>query len=198
MEHALEAIDARRRKARKAMARDLDGLDLKSLPQMLEVPSLPDPFRAGDLAGTIWNCLEPWLDGAFPGPDLLDREDVPALHALRIRVKRLRYALEVLSGGFQAAPEAQLRHLRALQTALGSHHDRATLEALLSRLHQGLEARGRAVLAAGTQEVLVHVGEERLIAFEQFRALGVGTPRERFGWELRCGLGLSPEGIGTP
>jgi CHAD domain-containing protein len=192
MEFALEAVEARRRKARKAMGLDLAGLSMKSLPQMLLVPSLPDPFRAGDLTGTIWNCLEPWLEGAFPAPELLDQEDVLALHALRIRVKRLRYALEVLGAGFSAAPEAQLKHLRALQTALGSHHDRATLEALLADLHQGLETRGRTVLAAGTREVLVHLGEERMIAFEQFRALAVGTPKEGFTGELRRDLGLEP------
>jgi hypothetical protein len=198
MEHALELIELRRRKARKAMARELDGLNLDHLPQMLLVPSLPDPFRASNLTGTIWDCLAPWLDGAFPGQDLLDQEDVVALHALRIRVKRLRYALEVLGAGFAAPPEGQLKHLKALQTALGSHHDLATLEALLEGLHLGLEARGRAVLAAGTQDVLAHIGEERLIAFEQFRALGVGMPREHFIAGLRSDLGLAPGASAAP
>ena len=72
MEHALEMIELRRRKARKAMARDLDGLNLENLPQLLLVPSLPDPFRSGDLTGTIWDCLAPWLEAAFPGQELLD------------------------------------------------------------------------------------------------------------------------------
>ncbi|MDR3670548.1 MAG: CHAD domain-containing protein [Holophaga sp.] len=198
MEHALEVIERRRRKARRTMARELAGLSLKNLPQMLQVPSLPDPFRAGDLTGTIWNCLEPWLEGAFPGEALLDQEDALAMHALRIRVKRLRYALEVLGPGFPAPPEAQLKHLRALQTALGSHHDRATLEALLDRLHQGLRGRGRAVLAMGIQDVLVHITEERVTAFEQFRALGVGTPKAAFVAELRRDLGLESGGADTP
>jgi hypothetical protein len=198
MEHAQELIEFRRRKARKAMARELDGLNLDNLPQMLLVPSLPDPFRAGDLTGTIWDCLAPWLEGAFPGQELLDQEDALALHALRIRVKRLRYALEVLGAGFATPPEALLRHLRALQTALGSHHDRATLADLLTDLHRGLEARGRAVLAAGVREVLVHLGEERLIAFEQFRALAVGMPGETFTGHLRRDLGLGPEASPAP
>ena len=197
MEHALEAVEASRRKARKTMARELEGLSLKSLPEMLQVPSLPDPFRAGDLIGTLWNCLEPWVEGAFPGPQLLDQEEVLALHALRIRVKRLRYALEILAGGFPAPPERQLKHLRTLQTALGSHHDLATLEALLTGLHQGLVARGRAVLAAGTLEVLDHLGEDRLIAFEQFRALAVGLPKEKFISDLRLDLGLVPVSVET-
>ncbi len=192
MEHALEVIERHRRRARRTMARELAPLSLKHLPQLLMVPSLPDPFRQGDLPGAIWDCLEPWLAGAFPEPQLLDQEDPRALHALRIRVKRLRYALEVLGPGFTTAPEAQLKHLRALQTALGNHHDRATLEALLTDLHRGLAARGRPVLAVGVQDLLVQLGEERLIGFEQFRALAVGTSREAFTGRLRDELFGSP------
>jgi len=194
LEHALEVIDGRRRKARRTMAEELSRLNLKNLPQMLLVPSLPDPFRPGDLPGAVWNCLAPWLEGAFPSEQLLDQEDARALHALRIRVKRLRYALEVLGAGFATAPEGQLKHLRAVQTALGNHHDRATLETLLTGLHQGLEARRRPLLAAGTQDLLIHLGEDRMIAFEQFRALAVGTSKEQFLGSLRSDLGLEPEG----
>ena len=198
MEHALEVIEARRDKARMAMARGLSRLSLKNLPRLLQVPSLPDPFRAGELAGAVWNILEPWLEGAFAAEALLDAEDVQALHALRIRIKRLRYALEVLGPGFPVAPEAQLKHLRALQTALGDHHDRATLEALLAGLHQGLVARDRPLLAAGVLGLLGMVGEERLIAFEHFRALAVGTPKAAFMDGLRRDLGLEPGGIDAP
>ena len=198
LEHLLEAIGHRQRKARRAMAATLEGLCLKHLPRLLQVPSLPDPFRPGDLAGAVWAGLEPWLEGAFPTPDLLDQDDPAALHALRIRIKRLRYALEILAAGFQSPPEAQLRHLRALQTALGDHHDRATLEAFLARLHQGLANRGRTRLAAGAASFLVHLGEERLIAFEQYRALAVGLAREAFLASLRQDLGLAAAGAGAP
>jgi CHAD domain-containing protein len=198
MEHALEAIEAHRRKARKGMERALGRCNLKHLPQLLQVPSLPDPFCTGDLAGTVWSCLEPWLAGALPSALLLDQEDARALHLLRIRVKRLRYALEVLDPGFPVSQETALKHLRALQTALGDHHDRAVLEAQLRDLHRGLELRGRQQLAAGIVELLTLIGEERLIAFEQFRALGVRTSGEAFIVGLRRDLGLEPEGNPTP
>ena len=198
LEHALEVIETRRRKARKAMRGALDRLTLKNLPQLLQVPSLPDPFRTGDLTGSIWGCLEPWLEGAFPSPTLLDQEDAQALHLLRIRIKRLRYALEILDPAFPVAQELPLRRLKALQAALGDHHDRAVLEAQLAELHRGLELRSRPNLAAGTHDLLTHLGEERLIAFEQFRALGVGTPKEKFIVSLRRDLGLEPEGNPIP
>jgi len=197
MEHVLEAIDGHRRRALKTMQKGLDRLNLKSLPHLLQVPSLPDPFRVDDLIGDIWSCLAPWLDGAFPGEALLDTEDVLALHALRIRVKRLRYALEVLAPGFRTAPEAHLRHLRALQTALGEHHDLATLTAQLRDLHQGLEARGRRTLAAGTLDILFHLGEDQAIAFEQFRALAVAAHRPAFIGSLRQELGLEQDADGS-
>ena len=198
MEHALEVVEGRRRKARKAMLRELAGFSLKSLPQLLQVPSLPDPFRIGDLAGSVWGCLEPSLEGAFPAPLLLDQEDARALHLLRIRVKRLRYALEVLDPAFPVPQNHPLGLLKAMQTALGDHHDRAVLEAQLADLHRGLEQRGRPHLAGGTLDLLTHLGEERLIAFEQFRALGVGTPKENFIGSLRRDLGLEPEGNPNP
>jgi CHAD domain-containing protein len=190
MEHLLEVIDGQRARALKAMARDLERIKLKSLPGLLLVPSLPDPFRVADLAGDIWGCLAPWLEGTFAPQGLLDQEDVPALHALRVRIKRLRYALEVLAPGFDAAPEAELKHLRQLQTALGDHHDLVTLTDLLEALLQGLEARDRPILAAGTREILAHLQEERAIAFEQFRALALAADREGFIAGLQGRLGL--------
>lgn len=194
LEHALERIERQRRRARRTMSLELERLELKHLPQLLLVPSLPDPFRLGDLPGAVWNCLEPWLEGAFPSPPLLDQEDPWALHALRIRVKRLRYALEVLAPGFATAPEAQLKHLHAVQTALGNHHDRASLEDLLGKLYRGLVERQRPILAAGTQDLLGHLAEDRLIAFEHFRALAVGQPKQGVIDSLRHDLGLAPEG----
>ena len=193
MEHVLEVIEGHRRRALKAMEKGLARLNLKSLPHLLLVPSLPDPFRVDDLTGDIWSCLAPWLDGAFPAEALLDTEEVPALHALRIRVKRLRYALEVLAPGFHTAPEAQLRHLRALQTALGDHHDLATLTGQLRDLHLGLAARGRRTLAAGTLDILCHLAEDQAIAFEQFRALALAAHKPAFIAGLRQDLGLEQE-----
>ena len=195
LEHALEALLEQRRRAAKATGKALAVLPLKRLPQLLEVPNLPNPFEGGGLAEGIRACLEPRLEQAFrPLAGLLDQEDIPALHALRIRLKRLRYALEVLGGGFQTAPEGAIRRLKALQTALGDHHDRATLEDFLRGLLEGLEGRGRLTLATGTGQLLTALGEERLCAFEQFRALALGADQAAFSADLARDLGDAPKG----
>jgi CHAD domain-containing protein len=192
LEHALEVLEAGRAKARKAMQGDLEGNPLKHLPDLLKVPSFPDPFMPGDLATEAWQALDPLLDASFsPIPGLLAREDPPALHAVRIRVKGLRYALEVLSDAFPVPPETQLRQLKELQTALGEHHDRVMLESLLQEQYQGLALRGRKTLASGTLEVLAYVGEARLKAFERFRKVAVGLPLVEVQASLRQGLGLA-------
>jgi hypothetical protein len=155
------------------------------------VPSFPDPFVQGDLAADAWERLDPLLESAFaPVPGLLDREDPPALHGVRIRVKRLRYAVEVLEGAFAAPPQEELRGLKALQTALGEHHDTATLEAFLKERYEGLAARGRRVLASGTLELLAYVGEARLLEFRSFCEAARALPAEALRASLRRGLGL--------
>jgi CHAD domain-containing protein len=195
LEHALEALEARRAKARKRMARGLAGKPCKRLRDLLKVPSLPDPFLPGDLPAEVWECLEPALEAALsPLPGLLEREDALALHGARIRLKRFRYTLEVLGSAFSKPPTEPLQRLRSIQTALGDHHDLAMLEALLQNLHEGLHARGRVNLAAGTLELLAHVGEERLGAFERFRRAVLKTSLEDLRATLRLGLGLPGEG----
>ncbi len=66
----------------------------------------------------------------------LKRLDTPALHRLRIRVKKLRYAAEFLA---PYAPgrgtKRYLAALRDLQQALGTWHDLAIAEARLAALH---------------------------------------------------------------
>jgi CHAD domain-containing protein len=198
-EHLLEVLERRLGKARRAMARALERINLKRLPHLLQVPSLPDPFRhEEDLGPATWACLAPWLEGAFPGEPLLDQDDAGALHALRIRVKRLRYALEVLGTGFPVPPEGELKHLHNLQMALGNHHDLATLQAWLERLHRGLAARERPILAEGTRAFLDYLGEERLIAYEHFRALALAMPEAAFVAGLRRNLGVPAPEPGSP
>jgi triphosphatase len=67
-----------------------------------------------------------------------ERSDPRQLHALRLRVKKLRYAGEFLSPLFsRKASRAFLSKLERLQTVLGEHNDVATAARLLEALAPG-------------------------------------------------------------
>ncbi|WP_026853217.1 CHAD domain-containing protein [Geothrix fermentans] len=191
LEHLLEEVDRARAKARRAMHKELEDLRLPDLDKLLEVPSLRDPFQPASLQEAAWVCLEPRAEAALGGlPDLAAQEDAPALHKARVRIKKLRYAVEALEGAFAAAPEAVLRDLRALQTALGDHHDLAALEALLWAAEGRLRDHGRSLLAGGVLEVLGDVAEARQAAFDRFRAAAADQSPAAFARVLRPALGL--------
>lgn len=172
-EHLLELLDRERRKARETMYRDLERISLKDLDRMLVTPSFPDPLVMAELPHAVWNCLEPWIRAVEePLPSLLNQENITGLHKLRIQVKRLRYTLEILESAFPSPLEDWLQRLKALQTALGQHHDHAVLEAFLWEIHAALATNLRTALASGVLGLLGMVAEERQARFEHFRALG--------------------------
>ncbi|BDU78749.1 CHAD domain-containing protein [Mesoterricola sediminis] len=194
LEHALEGLDRQRRKRRAHLAADLPLRGLRRLPELLEVPSLPEPFRPSRLADDVWAALGPRFDEAFALlPGLLELEDPEALHRARIRLKRLRYALEALAGAWPEPPAPALAGLKDLQAALGEHHDLATLESGLQRLLAGLEGRGRRILAQGLVELLACAGDARLAAFHRFRTAAAAAPSRPLRSGLRLGLGLPEE-----
>jgi CHAD domain-containing protein len=172
-EHLLELLDRKRCRAREAMHRDLEAVSLKDLDRLLVTPNFPEPLVMADLPFAVWNCLEPWIRAVEAVlPPLLNQENGPELHKLRIQVKRLRYTLEILESAFPTPLEDCLQRLKALQTALGQHHDQAMLEAFLWEVHAALTGRQRTTLASGVLDLLGAVAEERRIHFEHFQALG--------------------------
>jgi CHAD domain-containing protein len=198
LEHLLEHLERGRAKARRAMDRDLAELDLGHLNRLLEVPSLADPFQPTSLQEAAWACLEPRGLAALGGlAALVLEEDPPALHKARVRIKKLRYTIEALESAFGDIPEGLLKTLRSLQSALGEHHDLATLEALLCGVETGLRTRERSALCAGVFELLGEVSAARRRAFERFRELARDLGSEPFALAVRPALGLPPlEGLG--
>lgn len=172
LEHAQELLDHARWRSQKRMARDLSRLSVAECEGLLRVPSLPDPFAPGDAPASARACLEPKLKAALePLSRLAIQEDAQGMHAVRIQTKKTRYTLEILAPVIEGQVEPVLDRLRELQTILGEHHDLATLEGFLWRLHEGLTARNRILLAAGLLEILGRVAEARRIWFDRFREL---------------------------
>jgi CHAD domain-containing protein len=191
LEHLLEQVDRSRAKARRAMAKALGRLRLPDLRRLLEVPSLPDPFQTASLQEAAWTCLVIRSQAALDGlAAQAAHEDPAALHKARVRIKKLRYAVEALEGAFAEPPESVLKGLRALQTALGDHHDLAALEALLWEEEARLRVRDRPILSGGVLELLGDVAEARRAAFDRFVAMSQGQDPETFGRLVRPALGL--------
>lgn len=193
IEFLLEGLDRRRRKARATMARALQRVVLKDLDRLLAPPEAREPLVMAELPKAVWACLEPWLRAVEdPLPGLLEREDAEAMHVFRIRVKRLRYTLEILEPAFPAPLEDHLQRLKALQTALGRHHDDTMLEAFLWQIHGSLVTRQRPVLASGVLELLGGVAEERRDCFDRFQALGREHRDAVLFFHLKHALEYSP------
>ena len=193
IEHLLEQVDRGRAKARRAMRKELDRLRLPDLRRLLEVPSLQDPFQSTSLQEAAWLCLEARAEAALGGlPGLCAHEDPAALHKTRVRIKKLRYAVEALEAAFAESPEAVLKDLRALQTVLGDHHDLAALEALLWEAEAGLRLHDRRALGAGVLDLLGGVAETRRAVFDRFVALAGSQGATAFARAVRPALGLPP------
>jgi CHAD domain-containing protein len=193
IEHLLEQVDRQRAKARKLMEKELGKLHLPDLRRLLEVPTLPNPFQSASLQEAAWVCLEPRAAAALGElTTLAAHEDPTALHKTRVRIKKLRYAVEALEGAFSDLPEAVLKGLRSFQSVLGEHHDLAALEALLWEAEAQLRGRGRLTLCSGLLEILGDVAETRRAAFDRFVALARVQDPSTFAAAIRPALGLPP------
>ncbi len=187
LEHLLEIV-ARRRQKR------LETLDTKlpSFAKLLKVPSLPNPFEGPTVTVEAWSCLGPCITEALSNiSKLREQEDIEALHESRIQVKRLRDTMEALAPAFPAEPTGFLMELRAMQTALGYHHDQAALEDLLRRNLDHLTEAGRPTLSASLLGVLDTVAIARRQAFERFRTLEGPWDDTEFSARVQALLGVS-------
>jgi CHAD domain-containing protein len=193
IEHLLEDVDRSRAKAHRSMEKELDRLRLPDLRRLLDVPTLQNPFQSTSLQEAAWACLEPRAAAALGDlAALAAREDAAALHKARVRIKKLRYAIEALESAFAEPPDAILKGIRALQTTLGEHHDLATLEALLWEAEAGLRLRERPTLCAGVLDLLGDVAENRRSAFDRFVKLAQQQDATAFARMVRPALGLPP------
>jgi CHAD domain-containing protein len=187
VEHLLELVARRRGKRLKT-------LDTKvpNLAKLLKVPSLPSPFEGPSVTFDAWSCLQPCITAALSRiSGLRGREDIKDLHVSRIQVKRLRDAMEALAPAFPAEPTGFLMELRAMQTALGDHHDQAALESLLRKNLDHLRSAARPALAASLLEVLESVANSRQQAFERFCALDGPWDDIEFSARVQALLGVN-------
>ena len=195
IEHVLVLVDRGRAKARRNMAKSLKRLRLPDLERLLEVPALLDPFQLTTLQESAWACLEPRAEAALGGlAALTERENPSAMHKTRVRIKKLRYAVEALEAAFLVPPEACLKDLRNLQTLLGDHHDMAVLEDLLWTTEAGLRTGGHGTLGEGILDLLGEVAEDRRALFGRFVQATQGLDPSTFAATVCPLLGLDAGG----
>lgn len=191
IEHILELVDARRLSERTAMVRALDRMNLEQLERDLAalVEQLDRDEVPHDAAQAAWEVLAPLVQAAFGSVERLqEQERADELHAMRIAVKRLRYAMELLEPAFEAGYERLSARVRLLQGVLGKHHDLVLLEELLARALRRLAEHGRRALADGLVGPLESVRVERRERYTEFLAATQGVSAASFAEEVRRGL----------
>ena len=181
-EHLLEALMERREKARRDLSNRLGKLPVLEEPNATE--PLPPPPEA------MWAELAPLLRGALePLPEACRTRNEASLHHVRLAVKRLRHALEVLGPAFPFPPDQALVALKMLQDALGLCHDWRELMAFLDEALVRFGARGRLALAEGVEPLLARARLEHDLALDQVTAFAGELAPLDFALLLRRNLG---------
>lgn len=193
IEHLLELVDARRGHERSAMSKQLDEVDLEKLGDKLRW--LAGHVRSAGLPDDLPHAAAAALqalgaDAYARTPELRDRERPEELHAMRVAVKRFRYALELLEPAFQLGYDELIGRAKALQEILGRHHDHCLLEDMLTRTLSRLTEHGRATLAAGLLGPIERLRAERHERFREFVTATDGVDVARIAEDVRVGLGL--------
>ncbi|MGN6378918.1 MAG: CHAD domain-containing protein [Gaiellales bacterium] len=162
-EPLLQALAADRKRARRALMRALDSdrymrlLDRVQAAAARPAVNHPETKLRGLAAREVRKLSRA---AARIGPQSTDAE----LHALRIRVKRARYAAELADPGARRW-DRMLARARDLQDVLGAHQDACEAEIRLRNL------------VAGVTDPPVHIAAGRLIERERVRR---ATSREQF------------------
>lgn len=173
-------LSARRRAEQENLGATLESKRYLALIARLAKPALRKLPEA-TLESAAPALLQPMVRATIrAGTNLSEDAPTDAFHRLRIRVKRLRFAVELLSqlGGKRMRKAA--RRLEDLQELLGTYNDVAVAITYL-HLYAGSEgARPEAVLAAGE---LIHslvarqrkLGRRSLKAFKRFERAGISA-----------------------
>jgi CHAD domain-containing protein len=197
----LEALAQRWRADREAAhASALEVLAGRRFAVLLErVGGLLESRRAGDPPALLVNHAPAAIlaayaaiaDQAAAGPT----PEVAPLHRLRLRVKRLRYTIELLTPGLPADSSPLLHRLRAAQDSLGRLSDTAFCRELLGAT---LAATRGLPLASGELVEVIAFLREREAAQVRLARSGARAARPLLAPGFRRALRSLAAGIGGP
>jgi len=145
-------IHDRRAAAHDALVAALDSARCRRLLDRLSsfAESMP-PRRSQETLGAVApSLLRPLLRAVLSaGRSIGDDPKPEALHRLRVRGKRLRYALETLRGLGGKNVDKMLRRLTALQDVIGDHQDAVTAMARLRAYAETADVPPATLLSVG-------------------------------------------------
>jgi CHAD domain-containing protein len=177
-EHLLALFEAEQTRLKRRMLRQFERLELKefendlrllaesAVPPRSKMHRLFAEHQAAEYELFMEQMPQLVLDKAkpilefMPTAEVLQNDD--RLHALRIRTKKLRYALEILKPLLPAASgEPPIELCRTLQDVLGEFHDHTVLIERLQRHQQDLLQKGLLLLSHGCSRVAAELQEAR-------------------------------------
>jgi CHAD domain-containing protein len=146
----LAAIGAERAAAHVQLIRDLSSKRYQSLVVRLSSPPIKMARASAKLGLAAANLLEPSLRRAAKKGAKLDDEAPSAdFHKLRVRVKRLRYVLEMVPAMAGKRHRKALARIEEMQELLGNYNDVSTAIAWLHNYAASSGAPPATILAAG-------------------------------------------------
>ena len=177
-EHLLALFEGEQARLKRRMLREFERLELKesendlrlladsAVPPRSKMHLLFAEHQAAEFELFMQQMPQLLLDKAkpilefVPTPDALQNDT--RLHQLRIRTKRLRYALEILKPLLPAASgEPPIEFCRALQDVLGDFHDHTVLIERLQLHQQDLLQKGLLLLSHGCSRIAGELQEAR-------------------------------------
>jgi CHAD domain-containing protein len=157
----VEILEDRRRNARGRMIRDLDSPRFERLvtecTEMLQRgPSAQSPTSRSPVVKVAPDLLGKPFRKVRRAGDRIDTSSSPSeFHALRIKCKRLRYALEFLAPVYRKPARRLVKRLVAVQDLLGLHQDaQVAMDQIRSMVHEE-----GARLGADTLFLLGHIAD---------------------------------------
>jgi CHAD domain-containing protein len=174
LEYLLEHFDRKRERTVRDAKRKLRRVDFDALAGSIGaalgdiVLRLPTP--GAETSRFVLDSLEPLVrEAEHDAPPNDGPEDAEALHELRLDLKRLRYAIELLGPCLGTGYAALYERAESTQELLGTHHDLVVMGELLDEQARDLEKRSRAVLGAGVRSLQETLARERRELLVQFR-----------------------------
>ena len=177
-EHLLALFENEQTRLKRRMLREFERLELKAFEndlRLLAESAVPPRSKTHllfaehqtaefelfmqQMPQLLLDKAKPILEFA-PTPEALQGDN--RLHELRIRTKKLRYALEILKPLLPAASgEPPIELCRALQDVLGEFHDHTVLIERLQRQQQELLQKGLLLLSHGCSRIAAELQEAR-------------------------------------